>query len=90
MSEVPLQAGSLQLEMQYLSHASEDPLGTPQDPRHRPTVGCWKGAFSYQRGTPAGGVVAAGDAIPLARVGGPAIRAPGCAPSFRIFTVSII
>ena len=39
MSEVPLQAGSLQLEMQYLSHASEDPLGTPQDPRHRPTVG---------------------------------------------------
>ena len=28
------------------------PLGLSQDPRHRPTVGSWGGAFSCQRGNP--------------------------------------
>ena len=31
-----------------------NPLGPPQDPRHRPTVGSQGGAFSYERGTPVG------------------------------------
>ena len=31
------------------------PLGTPYDPRHRPTVGSQGDAFSYERGTPAKG-----------------------------------
>ena len=30
------------------------PLGTPQGPRHRPTVGSYGGAVSYERGTPVG------------------------------------
>ena len=37
----------------YLAHKKTPPsLGPPQDPRHRPTVGSYGGAFSYERGTP--------------------------------------
>ena len=35
----------------YLTYAH--PLGPPQGPRHRPTVGSRGGAVSYERGTPA-------------------------------------
>ena len=31
---------------------SPPPLGPPYGPRHRPTVGSWGGAVSYERGTP--------------------------------------
>ena len=37
----------------YLAHeTTPTPLGPPKDLRHRPTVGLWGGAFSYERGTP--------------------------------------
>jgi len=35
----------------YLAHKkTPTPLGPPQDPRHRPTVGSQGGALSYERG----------------------------------------
>jgi hypothetical protein len=37
----------------YLAHKKQTTLpGPPKDPRHRPTVGSWGGALSYERGTP--------------------------------------
>ena len=37
----------------YLAHKKmPTPLGPPTDPRHRPTVGSYGGAFSDARGTP--------------------------------------
>jgi hypothetical protein len=37
----------------YLAHEkTPTPLGPPEDPRHRPTVGSLPGAVSHERGTP--------------------------------------
>jgi len=37
----------------YLAHKkTPTPLGPPQDPRHRPTVGSYGVAVSYTRGSP--------------------------------------
>ena len=38
-----------------LAHKKQTPLlGPPQDPRHSPTVGAWRGADSYEPGIPIG------------------------------------
>ena len=38
----------------YLAHKKPPPpLGPPEGPRHKPTVGCYGRAVSYERGTPA-------------------------------------
>jgi len=52
----------------YLAHEkSPTPLGHPQDPRHRSTVGSQGVAFSYERGTPVvpGLPACAAEAIPF-------------------------
>jgi hypothetical protein len=36
----------------FSDSASPTPLGFPEDPRHKPTVGSQEEAFSYERGTP--------------------------------------
>ena len=37
----------------YLAHKkTHTPLGSPQGPKHRPTVVSWGGRASYERGTP--------------------------------------
>jgi len=39
----------------YLAHTKPPPpLGPPEGPRHRPTVGSYGGGGSYERGTPVG------------------------------------
>ena len=52
---------------------SPPPLGPPYGPRHRPTVGSWGGAVSYERGAPVnpntGYPADAGGALPAAACG---------------------
>jgi len=41
----------------YLAHMNTPtPLGPPEDPRHRPTIESWRGAFPHGRGAPVWGV----------------------------------
>ena len=49
------------------------PPGTPQDPIHRPTIGSYRVAFSYERGTPVTRVSGAGRMAPGAK-GSPGTR----------------
>ena len=52
---VPLESGLRKVLQGYLAHKkTPTPLGPPYDPRQRSTVGSLGGAFSYERGTPAG------------------------------------
>ena len=42
-----------QTSLEYFARdKTPTPLGTPYEPRHRPTVGSQKSAFFYERGTP--------------------------------------
>ena len=45
--------GLLPLTVLSRSYETPTPLGSPEVPRHRATVGSYKGGVSYERGTPA-------------------------------------